>query len=250
VRERLSGDCIERLHRYTDAKGRKTEETGLIRMLVEELNQTIISPCCLGNNRAVEPKQEWSIPTKERWRERTRPPLGTMLLNRLILQDTYPIDIRPLQSRLVLSQEDYDKAYQEYAFADRVLSDAIEEHSLIFLGTSFTDEPLCQKLERYKGRLVANKRKHFVIAPEGNMDGERVARLGLCWIKVETYEKIPEILQQVYCCRLEIAPELRTLTREVPVARIEKPEHYWRLLEYGPRNPQKEKAMGARLEEE
>ena len=242
VRDVLSPQRVTSLTRLCR---RDTSESGrreLRRMLTEEFNRVIGSSCCLCNNKAVKLRREWLQASKDRMREKASYARGVMLLNRLLLQEGFPNEIKPLSSKLVLTTKDYDRAYgTPDAFATRVLRNAIEQHRMIFLGTSFTDRPLCDMLKAYKRRLCTDERRHFVISPEDqSMNHDRADELGLHWVKVRSYARIPRVLKEVYCHNLTIDPNLKTLIHEGMVGKIRGPEDYWRVLEYGPRQKRRE----------
>jgi len=125
------------------------------------------------------------------------------------------------KKELVLTRESYDAAYAPGGFASRTLWEAVNRHSLIFLGTSFTDPPLCSILES-----SGDRRQHFAFVKSGSEAARRAASLGLCLVVVQGYGEIAQALEEAYCAGLGV-DELRKVD-------LDGPEAYWKRLAAGP----------------
>jgi hypothetical protein len=148
-----------------------------------------------------------------------------------------PYRPRPGKKEIVLTEESYDKAYastgvdrvwnnreeaQDFGkFADQVLWKGINEHRLIFLGTSFVDKPLLNMLGEYKG-----KQQHFAIIKSDPELAKRVSQLGICPVLVPTYSMIAAVLEEVYCAALD--------EEECDRVGMADAKAYWKRLESGP----------------
>jgi len=122
---------------------------------------------------------------------------------------------------LVLTRESYEAAYAPGGFAARMLQEAITRYSLIFLGVSFTDEPLRHMLEKYRGQ-----RQHFAIVKLGSEAAERAQQLGICAVGVGSYSHIATLLEETYCAALD--------TAECQRVGLAGPKAYWERLMAGP----------------
>ncbi len=125
------------------------------------------------------------------------------------------------KKELVLTRESYDAAYAAGGFAARTLWEAANRYSLIFLGTSFTDPPLCSVLER-----CGDRRQHFAFVRSGSEAARRAASLGLGLVVVQRYGEIAQALEEAYCTGLG-ADELRRVD-------LDGPKDYWARLAAGP----------------
>lgn len=144
-------------------------------------------------------------------------------LNRLLLEAAYPDEITKYRKErdLVLTQESYNDAYARNGFASRTLQKAITWYNLIFLGTSFSDEPLCNMLEKYRG-----KRQHFAIVKSDTEAAKRVNQLGICPVMVCKYSQIALALEKIYCSALD--------TAECEKVEPANSKAYWKQLVAGP----------------
>ncbi len=240
VRERACSEqlkILEDKYRRAGCSCSATAAKGLMRAVKNVLDAVIINDCLVDTYlvclRKLLLEEGWGRTPQD-----GRDPgyhKRVMLLSRFLLQATFPEYIKPPCSELVLTSEEYDEAYEHNAFARRILTEAIEKYHLIFLGTSFTDQPLRDSLINHKNS-GASRTRHFVIAPRSDsMNEDEAAKLGLDWIDAKSYEGIPEILKEVYCHDLEIPSELQGLDPEGTVGKINTPGDYWEVLEYGPR---------------
>ena len=122
---------------------------------------------------------------------------------------------------LVLTRESYKNAYTTDGFAPRTLRKAVTRYSLIFLGSSFKDDPLCGMLEENAG-----VRQHFAIVKSGTEAEKVTSRLGLNLVLFQNYSQIPKVLKAVYCTDLG-ADDCRKVG-------LGNPDAYWERLEAGP----------------
>ena len=122
---------------------------------------------------------------------------------------------------LVLTRESYKDAYATDGFAPRTLRRAVSRYNLIFLSTSFKDDPLCEILEEHRGG-----RKHIAIVKSGSEAAKEARRLGLNLVVFQNYGQIAEVLKEVYCTDLSADEYLRV--------GLNSPDAYWERLEAGP----------------
>lgn len=125
------------------------------------------------------------------------------------------------KEELVLTTEMYNKHYANNGFARLTTIEAIINHDLIFIGTSFTDEPLCRLLDEYKG-----KRDHYATVKAGTPEVEKARQLSICTIEVENFSQIARVLKEIYCSALD-----NETCKDVG---LDNPDEYWRRLEEGP----------------
>jgi hypothetical protein len=130
------------------------------------------------------------------------------------------------KKELVLTRESYRKYYAPDRFAPHALREATKTYSLIFLGTSFSDQPLQDMLRDYPG-----PRQHFAIVKSDSEADERVRQLAICPIPVQNYSEIAAVLEDVY--RSALDPD------ECRRVGLEGPEHYWKRLVAGPKKRRK-----------
>ncbi|NIO69280.1 MAG: hypothetical protein GTN71_09655, partial [Anaerolineae bacterium] len=128
--------------------------------LIRELNRLLEGECLYDEQRFAQ-----LTLTEEIRRRIEQNPRGKDLvrLNRLLLEAAYPDEITKYRKErdIVLTRKSYRDAYASNGFAPRILQKAITRYNLIFLGISFSDKPLCDMLEKYRG-----KRQHFAIVKE------------------------------------------------------------------------------------
>jgi hypothetical protein len=125
------------------------------------------------------------------------------------------------KEELVLAAEMYKKHYASNGFARLTTIKAITNYDLIFVGTSFTDEPLCNLLEEFK-----EKRRHFAIVKAGTTAADKARQLSLCTIEVDNFSQIASVLKEIYCSALE--------PQTCKNAGFDNTEEYWQRLEKGP----------------
>ncbi|KPL24632.1 MAG: hypothetical protein AMJ75_03250 [Phycisphaerae bacterium SM1_79] len=115
----------------------------------------------------------------------------------------------------------YEQACKEGKFADYTLWKGINEHQMIFIGTSFIDKPLCEMLDRYR-----EKQKHFAIVKASDHDLiNHVRQLGVYPVMVKKHSQVKDLLQQVYCVALR--------DKDWNEADLDGPKHYWQRLWLG-----------------
>ncbi len=122
---------------------------------------------------------------------------------------------------LVLTRASYNGAYAPKGFARRTLDEAVGKYSLIFIGTSFSDPPLCEMLQQWQ---IRTEGRHFAVVKPVMV--ELVKKLGVCPIEVSDYEQIEQVLENVYCDALDIETCRRV--------GFEDRQAYWERLKLGP----------------
>jgi len=122
---------------------------------------------------------------------------------------------------LVLTQASYDAAYAPMGFARRTLNEAVRKYNLIFVGTSFSDPPLCEILQQVRGQEGV---RHFAIVTSAMV--KTAKKLGICPIEVNGYAQIKDVLKHIYCDAMDI----RTWQR----FGFEDHQTYWERLRLGP----------------
>jgi hypothetical protein len=128
---------------------------------------------------------------------------------------------RGAKKELVLTRASYAAAYAPDGFASRTLREAIEQYSLVFVGTSFADLPLREALARSTGRD-----RHFALVKSGSEADRQAARLGISRVIVQDYGQIPEVLREVYCAGIGLG--------ELQRVDLAGSEAYWARLAAGP----------------
>ncbi len=106
------------------------------------------------------------------------------------------------RKELVLTKDSYKKYYKKDGFARDVLEEAVQECNLIFIGTSFSDEPVNQILKNPKKKN--HGKQHFVI--EKSPNPERLAffeELGITPIIIADYAEIATVLEELYYAGFE-----------------------------------------------
>ena len=106
------------------------------------------------------------------------------------------------KKEIVLSREGYKNAYRKNGFARKVLEEAVQQCNLIFIGSSFGDEPVNQILEQAKKK--GNGKQHFVIDKSPNPEKlVMFERMGITPIIVDDYTEIATVLEELYYAGLE-----------------------------------------------
>lgn len=122
---------------------------------------------------------------------------------------------------IALTQQDYELFYPPGRFAHRTLWNAVLNYHLLFLGTSFSDAPLCEMLLETK---TGDTPSHFAIVTPDLTD--LAQELGVCPVEVNDCADIGKVLEAVYCSALDE----ETCRR----AGVENPAGYWDRLKRGP----------------
>jgi hypothetical protein len=200
--------------------GSRSPSKALKKALIGELNRLLEGECLYEKQRFAQVTLTEEI---HRRIEQNPQDKDLIRLNRLLLEAAYPDEITKYRKErdLVLTQESYNDAYARNGFASRTLQKAITGYNLIFLGTSFSDEPLCNMLEKYRG-----KRQHFAIVKSDTEAAERVNQLGICPVTVRRYSEIATVLEEVYCAALD--------PTECERVELANPKAYWEQLVAGP----------------
>jgi hypothetical protein len=124
------------------------------------------------------------------------------------------------KSTIVFTKESYKAAYAPDGFAYQVMSEALHKYNVIFMGTSFGDEPLCLLLES-----CDPKRRHFAIVTEEN--ALTASRLGVIPVLVQDFSQATTVLKDLYCTNLEPTEPERV--------GLGSTKAYWEQLVRGPR---------------
>ncbi|HVO69365.1 MAG TPA: SIR2 family protein [Aggregatilineaceae bacterium] len=135
---------------------------------------------------------------------------------------------RSQKQEIVLTDVAYKAAYNR-GFAQRALHKGLNEYTLIFLGTSFTDVPLCKMLRKVKGQ-----RQHFAVVT-GDM-AQRCEDLGVVPVIVPSFEDIATVLEEVYCAALDPV--------ECQRVGLPGPHAYWERLWQGKDRQERERDFG------
>jgi hypothetical protein len=167
-------------------------------------------------------KRQWKLQTPFS-KKKPKPGQGTINY----IHGYLPYKLREKRN-VVLTQESYNAFYAHNGFSYNALREAVRNYNLIFLGTSFSDKPLCDMLEQYKG-----ERQHFIIDKLGSKTIERARALGVFPVLVYKISEIGEVLKKVYISGLS-----QDNCEEVSVVN---PVAYWKRLKEGPVKSLKEK---------
>jgi hypothetical protein len=160
-------------------------------------------------------KRQWRVQTPSS-RGELQPGQGAICY----IHGYVPYRLRAKQP-LVLTQESYRAAYAPDGFAARTLREAIGRYTLVFVGVSFEDLPLCEALAAAQGR-----RQHYALVKAGSEAARRAERLGVCLVVVQDYGQVAEVLREVYCADLG--------SDEVARVGLESLGAYWERLVAGP----------------
>lgn len=217
LRGQFSPDERQLLDEYD---GFRSPSKALKGALIRELNRLLEGECLYDEQRFAQVTLTEEI---RRWIEQNPQGKDLIRLNRLLLEAAYPDEITKYRKErdLVLTRKSYNDAYAPNGFASRTLREAITRYSLIFLGISFSDEPLCDMLEKHRG-----KRQHFAIVKSDTEAAERASQLGICPVMVRRYSEMAMVLEKVYCAALDTAE----CERVEPAT----PKAYWEQLVAGP----------------
>jgi hypothetical protein len=160
-------------------------------------------------------QRQWKVQTPASERDPT-PGQGTICY----IHGYVPYKLRAKRD-LVLTRESYAAAYAADGFATRTLRQAIDGHTLVFVGTSFEDVPLCEALAASR-----NRDRHFALVRAGSEAAQRADRLGLRLVVVEDYWRVAEVLKKVYCADLS--------RDEIDRVGLKSAHAYWERLKEGP----------------
>jgi hypothetical protein len=107
---------------------------------------------------------------------------------------------------VILTREDYTRAYAEEGFTRQELIEACRQFNLLFLGFSFSDILVCKILQNY-----GHTKEHFAILHESELPAiESAQAAGVLPITVRSWGQLPQMLGNVYCAGLTIQELDRT----------------------------------------
>jgi len=138
---------------------------------------------------------------------------------------------------LVLAEASYQNAYQKEGHASLILDEFLSRFSTLFIGISFNDELLLNRLQRLAKRDEA--KIHFAFQKTGTLNEllNGLQSVNVVPIRVDNYGQIPLILQQIYqrclpkTSTVAIETKIAGQIRKVGLIELTKNE-YWELLLY------------------
>ena len=129
------------------------------------------------------------------------------------------------EKKVILTQEDYDRAYsktgeEDAGFAWHYLRSAVEACTLLFIGFSFSDTKVAEVLQANRDR-----RPHFAFLHESKIEQIEAAQShGVMPVTVSAWEQLPQALKYIYC---------EGLTEDELNCTGHTKESYWEKLENG-----------------
>lgn len=197
--------------------------------VLENLGHEEIPGSILENLRALGNKKPLR---KEKFKEALKQEIGSEQAGKYektILK--YSARARNPKYPLVLTSESYRQAYSRDGFANKTLNYFLGEFSTLFIGVSFEDECLVEKLQSL---YALGKPKHFALVHQDSSDKihKRLEDVNISLIIYPQHSQIPLLLRKIYMSPLESEIEVPCERQRYEIYDHKKisSDGYWELL--------------------